>query len=197
MVFDPGEGANLITCIAVAFYLRDLLDANGLQCLPKVSGSKGLQLYGPLNTKVSYAQTRSFAQAAARILEKRHPKLILSEMAKNLRQGKVFIDWSQNSDFKTTIGVYSLRANNDEPFVSAPVSWDELALVKDLGDAASLRFAPDAAVKRVESAGDLFAPLLELKQPLPKNLSESDGAAKSPAPKTRAVAARKSPQDVR
>jgi bifunctional non-homologous end joining protein LigD len=122
MVFDldPGEGADLVTCATVAFYLRELVDANGLQCLPKVSGSKGLQLYVPLNTKVSYEQTRSLAQGAAQLLERRHPKLIVSELAKNLRHGKVFIDWSQNSDFKTTIGVYSLRANNDEPFVSAP-----------------------------------------------------------------------------
>jgi bifunctional non-homologous end joining protein LigD len=179
MVFDldPGEGADLVTCATVAFYLRDLLDANGLKCLPKVSGSKGLQLYVPLNTKVSYAQTRSFAQEVARSLEKRHPKLIVSEMAKNLRHGKVFIDWSQNSDFKTTIGVYSLRANNDEPFVSAPVSWDELALVKERGNAGSLRFAPEAAVKRAEALGDLFAPLLELRQTLPKSLSESRDAA--------------------
>jgi bifunctional non-homologous end joining protein LigD len=102
MVFDldPGEGANLVTSATVAFYLRELLDANGLQCLPKVSGSKGLQLYVPLNTKVSYAQTRSFAQGAAQLLEKRHPQLVVSEMAKNLRNGKVFIDWSQNSDFQ-------------------------------------------------------------------------------------------------
>jgi bifunctional non-homologous end joining protein LigD len=185
MVFDldPGEGADLVTCATVAFYLRELLDANGLQCLPKVSGSKGLQLYVPLNTKISYALTRAFAQGAAQLLEKRHPKLIVSEMAKNLRHGKVFIDWSQNSDFKTTIGVYSLRANNDEPFVSSPVSWDELALVKERGDAASLRFAPDAAVKRAASAGDLFAPLLAFKQTLPKSLSESDAAAKPPAAK--------------
>jgi DNA ligase D-like protein (predicted ligase) len=126
---------------------------------------------------VSYAQTRSFAQEVAQSLEKRHPKLIVSEMAKNLRHGKVFIDWSQNSDFKTTIGVYSLRANNDEPFVSAPVSWDELALVKERGNPGSLRFAPEAAVKRAETIGDLFAPLLELRQTLPKSLSESDDAA--------------------
>jgi ATP-dependent DNA ligase len=104
-------------------------------------------------------------------------------MAKNLRHGKIFIDWSQNSDFKTTIGVYSLRANNDVPFVSAPVSWDELALVRDKGDAASLRFAPDAAIKRPESAGDLFAPMLDMEQTLPKSLSESDAAAKPPPPK--------------
>ncbi len=185
MVFDldPGEGADLVTCARVAFYLRELLDANGLQCLPKVSGSKGLQLYVPLNTKVSYAQTRAFAQGAAQLLEKRHPKLIVSEMAKNLRHGKVFIDWSQNSDFKTTIGVYSLRANNDEPFVSAPVSWEELAAAKEREDGASLHFAPDVAIKRAESAGDLFAPLLALKQTLPESLSESDGAAKPPASK--------------
>jgi len=170
---DPGEGADLVTCSEVAFYLRDLLEANGLQCLPKVSGSKGLQLYVPLNTKMTYAQTRSFAQAAAKHLEKAHPKLIVSEMAKNLRHGKVFIDWSQNSDFKTTIGVYSLRANNDQPFVSAPVSWEELAEVQESGNANSLRFGPEQVIKRAQSDGDLFASLLNTKQTLPKTLSGS------------------------
>ena len=127
MVFDldPGEGADLVSCAAVAFYLREVLDANGLQSLPKVSGSKGLQTLRSAQHKNagSYALTRAFwRKAAAQLLEKRHPKLIVSEMAKNLRHGKVFIDWSQKFDFKTTIGVYSLRANNDEPFVSSPVS---------------------------------------------------------------------------
>jgi bifunctional non-homologous end joining protein LigD len=169
MVFDldPGEGANLTTCAEVAFYLKALLEINELECLPKVSGSKGLQLYVPLNTKVDYAHTRLFARAAAQALEKRRPNLIVSEMAKQLRPGKVFIDWSQNSDFKTTIGVYSLRANNDEPFVSAPVTWDELADLRQNSHPAALRFSPDEIIKRAEARGDLFVPLLTLKQTLP------------------------------
>src|SRR6185312_14899516 len=113
----------------IAFALKSLLESNGLESFAKVSGSKGLQLYVPLNTKTTYAQTRSFAQAAAVALERQNPKGVVSEMAKNLRHGKIFIDWSQNSDFKTTVGVYSLRAKNDQPFVSMPVSWDELEKV--------------------------------------------------------------------
>ena len=184
MVFDldPGEGADLATCAEVGFYLQSLLAANGLECLPKVSGSKGLQLYVPLNTKVTYERTRSFAHAAAKALETRHPKLVVSEMAKNLRADKVFIDWSQNSDFKTTVGVYSLRAKNEQPFVSTPVSWDELSRLRDDGDVAALRFTPDAVIKRAESDGDLFAPLLTLKQRLPKTMSDKGAPA---APKNK------------
>jgi bifunctional non-homologous end joining protein LigD len=126
MVFDldPGEGTSLLTCAEVAFSLKSLLESNGLQSFPKVSGSKGLQLYVPLNTMTTYAHTRSVAQAAAIELERQNPKGVVSDMAKNLRRGKVFIDWSQNSDFKTTIGAYSLRAKSDEPFVSMPVTWE-------------------------------------------------------------------------
>src|SRR5437868_3680926 len=128
MVFDldPGEGADLVSCAEVAFLLRSLLKKSGLECFPKVSGSKGLQLYVPLNTPVEYAQTRLAAQTAAQILERQHPKLVVAEMAKERRRQKVFIDWSQNSGFKTTVGVYSLRAKNDIPYVSAPVAWAEL-----------------------------------------------------------------------
>ena len=181
MVFDldPGEGTTLATCAEVAVSLKSLLESNGLESFPKVSGSKGLQLYVPLNTKTTYAQTRSFAQEAAIALERQNPKGVVSEMAKTLRRGKVFIDWSQNSDFKTTIGVYSLRAKADEPFVSMPVSWDELANVQNARDPAKLRFSPEAALRRVEANGDLFAPLLTVKQALPGKLR----ARETPAPK--------------
>jgi bifunctional non-homologous end joining protein LigD len=170
MVFDldSGEGTDLSTCAEVAFYVKEVLGANGLACLPKVSGSTGLQLYAPLNAKVSYAQTRSFAQATAKVLQKRYPRLVISEMAKNLRHGKVFIDWSQNSDFKTTVGVYSLRASNNEPFVSAPVSWKELEELRDGRDIAAFRFSPEAFIRRAEAKGDLFASLLTLKQAVPR-----------------------------
>ena len=167
MVFDldPGEGADLVSCAEVAFLLRALLQQAGFECFPKVSGSKGLQLYVPLNTPVTYAQTRSAAQSAAQILERQHPKLVVSEMARERRRQKVFIDWSQNSDFKTTVGVYSLRAKSDVPYVSAPVAWDELERLErrapDL-----LRFQPDALLKRIREMGDLFAPLLKMKQSL-------------------------------
>src|ERR1700716_431856 len=144
----------------VGFSLKALLEANGLQCFAKVSGSKGLQVYVPLNTKVTYEQTRSFAQSVAAALERQNPKLVVSEMAKNLRHGKIFIDWSQNSDFKTTIGVYSLRAKGDQPFVSMPVTWDELAEFRRGAESARLLFLPEAALKRAEAKGDLFASLL-------------------------------------
>jgi bifunctional non-homologous end joining protein LigD len=163
---DPGEGVDLTACAEVAFLVKALLEKTGLQCFPKVSGSKGLQLYAPLNTPATYAQTRSFAQSVAQILERRHPKLIVAEMAKERRRQKVFIDWSQNSDFKTTIGVYSLRAKNDVPYVSAPVAWIELDELRKKRNLDLLRFAPDALLKRVAEIGDLFAPLLTLKQTL-------------------------------
>lgn len=181
MVFDldPGEGTSLATCAEVGFSLKALLEANGLQCVAKVSGAKGLQVYVPLNTKITYERTRSFAQSVAVALERQNPKLVVSEMAKNLRPGKIFIDWSQNSDFKTTIGVYSLRAKSDPPFVSMPVEWDELAELRRTGKVAVLRFLPGTALKRLEAKGDLFAPLLRLKQSLPKQLTAD--AAPNPA----------------
>jgi bifunctional non-homologous end joining protein LigD len=163
---DPGEGANLVTCAEVAFLLRSVLKRAGLECFPKVSGSKGLQLYAPLNTSVTYEETRSFALGLAQILAREYPKLIVSEMAKHLRPKKVFIDWSQNSDFKTTVGVYSLRAKADAPYVSAPVTWAELESLCKKGDSNILRFDPEMLLKRVAKVGDLFAPLLTLKQTL-------------------------------
>src|SRR5436190_9157254 len=180
MVFDldPGERASLVTCAEVGFSLKALLETNALQCFAKVSGSKGLQVYVPLNTKVTYQQTRSFAQSVAVALERQNPKLVVSEMAKNLRHGKIFIDWSQNSDFKTTIGVYSLRAKGDQPFVSMPVAWDELAEFRRSAEPAGLLFLPEAALKRAEAKGDLFASLLSVKQTLPKRLSTEIVASK-------------------
>lgn len=170
---DPGEGADIVTCAEVAFHLKTLLEKNGLECLAKVSGSKGLQLYVPLNTKTDYGRTRSFAQAAAEALANRYPKLIVADMAKHLRTGKVFIDWSQNSDFKTTIGVYSLRANSEEPFVSAPVNWDELRKLREGGNPATLRFSPEAVIHRAEKNGDSFADLLTIKQSLPTTINDA------------------------
>lgn len=173
---DPGEGTDLVTCGEVAFILKSLLSIRGLECFSKVSGSKGLQLYVPLNSSITYAETRAFAQTTAQALEKEHPKLIVSDMTKALRRGRVFIDWSQNSDFKTTGGVYSLRAKNDSPYVSAPVTWEELSQLVKKKDPETLRFSPDALLKRVEKIGDLFLPLLTLKQTLSAR-SAGKGAA--------------------
>ena len=168
MVFDldPGEGATAVTCADVAFLLKERLDAAGLQSFPKMSGSKGIQVYVPLNSGVTYDVTQPFARKMAQLLERDHGELVISEMAKKLRHSKVFVDWSQNSDFKTTVGVYSLRAKGDRPYVSMPVTWDELGQMRSRGDAGMFCFEPAAALQRLEKLGDLFAPLLTLRQEL-------------------------------
>lgn len=164
---DPGDGTNLITCAEVGFLLRNKLKDLGLECFAKVSGSKGLQIYVPLNTRATYAATQPFAKGLADLLAKEHPNRIVTEMAKRLRPGKVFIDWSQNSDFKTTVAVYSLRAKGERPFVSLPVTWEELDEIARTRNADLLCIDPDAAIARLEKVGDLFEPLLRLKQKLP------------------------------
>jgi len=170
---DPGENANVLNCAEVSFLLRDMLTRLQLKCFAKVSGSKGIQVYVPLNTAVTYDQTQSFARATAELLEKKHPENIVAAMAKNLRVGKVFIDWSQNADFKTTIGVYSLRAKRARPYVSMPVRWNELATALKKSDAALLDFEPKEALHRLKRVGDLFAPLRKLKQKLPKEFGSA------------------------
>jgi bifunctional non-homologous end joining protein LigD len=164
---DPGPPAGIIECTQVAVWLREVLDNFGLQSFPKTSGSKGLQVYVPLNTPVTYDDTKGFSHALARLLEKQHPKEVLSVMTKDLRKGKVFIDWSQNDEHKTTVSVYSLRAR-DEPTASTPVRWEEVEAALDAGDADALRFEAPDVIKRVEADGDLFAPVQTLKQKLPK-----------------------------
>jgi bifunctional non-homologous end joining protein LigD len=164
---DPGPGADILTCATVAFLLRDLLGQMGLKSWPKVSGSKGLQIYVPLNTAVTYAATQPFAKAIADLLAEQQPDLVVAEMAKALRTKKVFIDWSQNADFKTTAGVYSLRAKTAQPFVSMPVTWDELQHAVDERSAEDLYFGISAALSRLGDSGDLFEPVLSVKQKLP------------------------------
>jgi bifunctional non-homologous end joining protein LigD len=165
---DPGEGSDILSCAEVAFLLRDLLEQLQLESWVKVSGSKGLQVYVPLNTPITYASTQPFARAVAQMLEKQHPKLVVAEMAKNLRHNKVFIDWSQNADHKTTVGVYSLRAKRKRPFVSMPVGWDELRQACRKKNVHALYFSPADALKRLKKLGDLFAPVLKTKQKLPE-----------------------------
>lgn len=179
---DPGEGAALGESIEVAFLLRDVLTKLRLKSFPKVSGSKGLQLYVPLNTPVSYAATRLFAKTIAELLEREHSRLVVADMAKNLRRNKVFIDWSQNADHKTTVGVYSLRAKRDRPFVSMPVKWPELERRK----IDALYFEAGSALRRLQKVGDLFAPVLKLKQKLPEQFAGA-GDSKPPARKVRAL----------
>ncbi|HJT87003.1 MAG TPA: non-homologous end-joining DNA ligase [Bryobacteraceae bacterium] len=165
---DPGEGVDVLGCGEVAFLLKEKLSALGLECYAKVSGSKGMQLYVPLNTRVTYAETQPFARGLAETLEREHPGRVISAMAKASRSGKIFIDWSQNADFKTTVCVYSLRAKSDMPYVSLPVSWDDLRKVLRRGKSEALYFEPESALKKIEKNGDLFLPVLKQKQKLPR-----------------------------
>lgn len=159
---DPTAPADLIDAVRVALQVRDLLDDLELASFPKVSGSKGLHLYVPLNSPTNYEATRGFAHALAQTLEK-DDRTVTSTMAKSGRRGKIFVDWGQNASFKTTVAPYSLRAR-PTPSVSAPVTWDELEAAEDPAD---LRFTPDNVVARLEAHGDVFAPVLELNQQLP------------------------------
>jgi len=167
---DPGEGTDILNCAEVAFHLKNLLEGYKLKSFPKVSGSKGLQIYVPLNSPVTYAATRAFARTTAQALERERPRLIVSDMSKARRQGKIFIDWSQNTDTKTTVGVYSLRAKQVTPYVSMPVAWEELKHALRVRNKSLLYFQPDAALKRLASLGDLYEPVLKLKQKLPKDV---------------------------
>ncbi len=162
--FDPGEPATIVQCCEVAGWVRDLLDGVGLRCLPKTSGSKGLQVYVPLNTPTTHQHAADVALAIGQMLERRHPDRVTTTMAKAVRPGKVFVDWSQNARHKTTIGVYSLRAR-PEPTVSTPVTWDEVEACA--AGAAPLRFTAEEVVARVAADGDRWAELLTLRQVLP------------------------------
>ncbi|MCU1299062.1 MAG: primase-like protein [Acidobacteriaceae bacterium] len=169
MVFDldPGPPADIVQCCQVAMWLREIFEQFGLQSFPKTSGSKGLQIYVPLNTPTSYDQTKPFAHALARLLEERHRDLVVSDMKKQLRVGKVLVDWSQNDEHKTTISVYSLRAR-ERPTVSTPVAWEEVETALKKKSAKLLVFEADQVLERVDKVGDLFEPVLTLKQKLPK-----------------------------
>ncbi|HKB51551.1 MAG TPA: non-homologous end-joining DNA ligase [Solirubrobacterales bacterium] len=164
---DPGPPADIVDCCRVGLRLRDLFGHFDVQCFPKTSGSKGLQIYVPLNREIYYDQTKPFAKAIAQLLEKQTPDQVVSKMKKVEREGKVFVDWSQNHQRKTTIAVYSLRAR-ERPTVSTPVTWDEVEHVAENSDADSLVFEAGEVLERVERHGDLFAPVLELKQELPE-----------------------------
>jgi len=163
---DPGPPANIVQCCEVALWVRGIFERFGMQAFPKTSGSKGMQVYVPLNTAVTYAQTKPFAHALARLMEAAHPDKVVSDMKKSLRANKVFVDWSQNDDYKTTVNVYSLRAK-ERPTVSTPITWDEVEKCLKKKDAELLVFTSDQVLKRVEKLGDLFEPVLRLKQKLP------------------------------
>jgi len=163
---DPGAPADIVQCCEVGLWVKALFDELGLQSFPKTSGSKGLQVFLPLNTATSYEKTKPFAQAIALRLEREHPDRVVSRMQNALRKGKVLIDWSQNDDHKTTVSVYSLRAKA-QPTVSTPVTWDEVQTCWKRKAPDRLRFVSDEVLRRVEKHGDLFAPVLTLKQRLP------------------------------
>jgi len=168
MVFDldPGLPADIVQCCQVGLWLREIFEHFGLQSFPKTSGSKGMQVYVPLNTPTTFDATKMFSHALAQLLEADHPDLVLSEMSRQARTGKVFVDWSQNDEHKTTVAVYSLRAK-EHPTVSTPVTWDEVERAFKKKDGKLLVFEAAQTVARFEKLGDLFEPVLELKQRLP------------------------------
>jgi bifunctional non-homologous end joining protein LigD len=163
---DPGPPADILDCAAVAVRLRDLFAEMGLQTLCKTSGSKGMQLYVPLNTKASYEQTAAFALSTATSLQKETPDKVVTKMKKELRGGKVLIDWSQNDGHKTTVCVYSLRSR-PRPTVSTPVTWDEIDRALGANNESLLVFQPDDVLARIDEGNDLFAPVRTLRQKLP------------------------------
>lgn len=163
---DPGPPADIIDCCQVALWIRDIFKALKLECYPKTSGSKGMQMVVPLNGRATYETTKLLAHTVADVLAARFPKQVVSDMKKTLRKGKVFIDWSQNDDGKTTVCVYSLRAK-ERPTVSTPVTWAEVEKALKRKKASLLTFETKDVLKRVARDGDLFAPVLKMKQRLP------------------------------
>jgi bifunctional non-homologous end joining protein LigD len=163
---DPGPPAGIVECCEVAEVLHGLFGQLGLESFAKTSGSKGLQVYVPVNTAASYKQTKPLARRIAELLEQRMPELVVSRMTKRLRPGKVLVDWSQNDAHKTTVTVYSVRAR-ERPTVSTPVTWDEVAACREARDERQLSFEVDEVLRRAGDQGDLFAPVLSVKQELP------------------------------
>jgi bifunctional non-homologous end joining protein LigD len=166
---DPGPPATIVECSRVALWLHGMFERLGIESFAKTSGSKGMQIYVPLNTPgVTYeGGTKDFARAVAELLEREEPELVVSRMTKALRPGKVLVDWSQNDEHKTTVNVYSLRAK-DRPTVSTPLTWDEVRECHEAGDPDLLVFDSEQVLARVEEHGDLFAPVASLKQELPR-----------------------------
>jgi bifunctional non-homologous end joining protein LigD len=164
---DPGDGTSIVECADVALDVRHVLDGFGLEGFAKTSGSKGLQVYVPLNTPHTHEDASAFALAVAQLLERAHPDQVVSNMKRSLRKGKVLVDWSQNSRHKTTIAVYSLRAR-PRPTVSTPVTWDEVVAA---AGGVPLAFETADVLARVDDLGDLFAPTLALEQRLPDTSS--------------------------
>jgi bifunctional non-homologous end joining protein LigD len=172
---DPGPPANIVQCAQVGLWVREIFEHFGLKSFAKTSGSKGMQIYVPLNTPVTYNETKSFANALARLLETEHRDLVVSDMKKAVRTNKVFVDWSQNDEHKTTISVYSLRAR-ERPTVSTPVTWEEVERLWKKNDAQMLVFEAPQVLERVEKMGDLFGSVQTMKQKLPNLASLAEEA---------------------
>ncbi len=162
---DPGEGANVVDCAQVGLWIKAALAKRKLESWIKTSGSKGLQLYVPLNSAVTFETTKAVARQLAEAIEAEHPERVVTKMAKALRRGKVMIDWSQNDQHKTTVSVYSLRATKI-PGVSTPLLWTEVEALLKQKDQERVRFSPEQVLARVKKHGDLFEPVLTLKQKL-------------------------------
>jgi len=200
MVFDldPGPPANIVQCCQVAIWLRAIFEHFNLQSFAKTSGSKGLQIYVPLHTPTNYDATKNFAHALARLLEQEQPELVVSDMKKQLRTGKVLVDWSQNDEHKTTVSLYSLRAR-EHPTVSTPVKWEEVEQSLKKKDASLLVFEASQVLDRVQKMGDLFEPVLNLKQKLPqfpevgKNTTAEQGIDLAAQAETKPAPLKKSP----
>jgi bifunctional non-homologous end joining protein LigD len=163
---DPGPPADVLSCCEVALLLRRLMGRLGLESFPKTSGSKGLQVYVPLDGRAGYDETKGFAHAVARVLERTRPDLVVERMTKSLRGGKVLVDWSQNDRNKTTVCAYSLRAR-PRPTVSTPLRWTEVERAARTRRADGLALEAAQVLARVERHGDLFRPVLTLRQRLP------------------------------
>ncbi|MBE0537529.1 MAG: non-homologous end-joining DNA ligase [Phycisphaerae bacterium] len=177
---DPGPPASLFDCLHISLTIRDMLSELKLKSFPKVSGGKGLHLCIPLNTRVTYEETKTFARKVSQVMENHFPALVVSTMSKNLRKGKVFIDWSQNSRHKTTVNVYSLRAQ-PKPTVSMPVTWQQIEKAYKKKDVSPLIYSPEQAVRQVEEKGDIFSQVLTLMQHLPSVSRKTTQPTTSPA----------------
>ncbi|MEN3281990.1 MAG: bifunctional non-ous end joining protein LigD [Solirubrobacteraceae bacterium] len=160
---DPGPPATVVECCQVALLLRGMFEGLGLECFAKTSGSKGMQVYVPINGEATFAQTKSFSKAVAELLAREEPSLVVARQTKSARKGKVLVDWGQNDVNKTTVNAYSLRAM-ERPTVSTPITWDEVGAARTVQD---LTFEAADVLRRVDEQGDLFAPVLSLVQALP------------------------------
>jgi bifunctional non-homologous end joining protein LigD len=167
---DPGAPATIVECARVGLRVRALFEHFGLESFPKTSGSKGLQVYVPLNNETTYEETKPFARTLAQALERDEPDMVVSKQKKELRKGKVLVDWSQNDRAKTTVAVYSLR-NRERPWVSTPLRWEEVEELAEREDPEAVRFEAAEVLERIDEHGDLFAPVLELEQELPEELT--------------------------